>query len=96
MFAILRERGTCATVHGIGTGRGLRQCICADNLASSETRQVFLLLLLSAEINDGERADPGVSSPGRGEAGVLRNVVGDDCGGDLVHLEAAIGLRDLG
>ncbi len=68
VFAVLRELGAGAAVHRVRAGRGLRQCICPDNLAGSETRQVFPLLLLSAEINDGERADPGVSSPGRGKA----------------------------
>ena len=38
---------------------------------------------------------PVCRAPGGGEAGVLRDVVGDDGGGDFVHLEAAVGFGDL-
>ncbi len=38
---------------------------------------------------------PVCAAPGGGEAGVLGDVVGDDGGGDLVHLQAAVGFGNL-
>ena len=34
-------------------------------------------------------------APGRRESRVFRDVVGDDRGGDFIHLQAAIGFRNL-
>ena len=52
-------------------------------------------MLFGAEINDGQRADAGVRAPGGGKAGIFRDVVGNDGGGDFVHFEAAIGFGNL-
>ena len=96
VLAIGGERGAGAAVERVGSGRGFRESVGADDFSGGQARQVFFLLLLGAEINDGKSADAGVSAPGGGEARVFRDVVGDDGGGDFVHFEAAVGFRDLG
>ncbi len=95
MLAVGRKLGAGAAVQRVGTGRRFRQGISADDLSGSQPRQIFLLLLFGAEINDGQRADAGVSAPGGGEARVLGDVVGDDGGGDFVHFEAAVGFGNF-
>ena len=87
--------GARAAVHGVRAGGRFRQRVGADNFSGREPRQILLLLLFGAEVNDGQRADAGVSAPGGGEAGVLGDVVGDDGGRDFVHLQAAVGLGDF-
>ena len=62
---------------------------------AASLRQIFLLLLFGAEVDDGQRADAGMCAPGGGEAGILGDVIRDHGGGDLVHLEAAVGLGNL-
>jgi len=95
MFAVRRKLGTGAAVHGVGARRGFRQGIRADDLASRDSWQILLLLLFGAEINNWQQADAAVRAPGRAETGVLGDAVGDHCGGDLVHLEAAVGFGNF-
>lgn len=52
-------------------------------------------LVFGAIPDDGQRADAGVRGEGNGEAALLGDIVGDDRGGHLVHLEAAVLLRDI-
>ncbi len=84
-----------AAVQGIGAGRRFRQGVCANNFAGGQARQIFLFLLLGAEINQRQQADAGVRAPGRGKSRILRNMVGDDSGRHLIHFEAAVSFRDL-
>ena len=65
------------------------------NLPSASFGQVLLLLRRRAVPDDGQRADAGVRGEGDGEAALLGDVVGDDGGGHLVHLEAAVLLGDV-
>src|SRR5215472_1303992 len=95
VLAIRRKRGAGAAVERVGSGGGFRQSVGADDFTAGQARQIFPLLLFGAEIDDGQRADTGVASPGGGKAGVLGDVVGDDSGGNLVHFEAAVGLRNF-
>ena len=95
VLAVGRKLGAGAAIQGVGAGRGFREGIGADDLAGGQPRQILLLLLFGAEVNDGQRADAAVRAPGGGEAGVLGDVVGDDGGGDLVHFQAAVGFGDL-
>ncbi len=95
VLAVGREFSPGAAIHGVRAGRGLRQGIGADDFSGGEARQILLLLLLGAEINDGQHADATVRAPRGGESRVLGDVVGYDRGGDFVHFEAAVGFRDF-
>ena len=55
----------------------------------------FLLLCLGAVPHDGQGADTNVGAEGHGEAAQLGEIIGNNGGGDLVHGEAAIGLRNV-
>ncbi len=95
VLAIGRKRGAGATVERIGPRRSFGQSVGADDFSGGQARQVFFLLFFGAEIDDGQRADAGVASPGGREAGVFRDVVGDDGGGDFIHFEAAVGFGNF-
>ena len=95
MLAVGGELGAGAAIHGVGAGGRFRQCVGSDHLARREARQIFFLLIFGAEVNDRQQTDAAVRSPRGGEAGIFRNVIGDDGGGDFVHFEAAIGFGDF-
>ncbi len=84
-----------AAVQSIRSGRSFRQSVRADQFPRSQARQVFLFLFFCAEINQRKQSDAAVRAPGRGETGVLRDVVGDHGGGDFIHFEATVGFGDL-
>ena len=94
-LAVGGEDGAGAGVEGVGAGGGFGERVGADELAGGEFGEVLLLLLGGAVPDDGQRADAGVRGKGDGEAALLGDVVGDDGGGDLVHLEAAVLLGDI-
>src|SRR5262249_41529672 len=55
----------------------------------------FLLLLSGAEIDDGQRTDASVSAETHAEAAGDSDVLSNQRGGDLVHVRAAVLLRDV-
>ena len=95
VLAVGRKHGTGAAIEGVGTRTRFRQGVRAHNFSRGQTRQVLLLLLFGAEINDGQQANAAVGAPGGGKPGVLGNVVGDDGGGDFVHFQAAVGFGNF-
>ena len=88
--------GAGAAVERIRSGRSFGKRVGADNFSGSEPRQIFFLLLLRAKINDGQRSDPGVTTPGGSEASVFGDVVGYDGGSDFVHFQTAISFGNFG
>src|ERR1700747_3636571 len=61
-----------AAVERIRTRGRLRQRIGANRLAAGQSGQIFLLLLLAAKVDDRQRSDAGMRTPGRAEAAVTR------------------------
>ena len=94
-LAVGGEDGAGAGVDGVGAAGGLGERVGGDDLAGGDLRQVLLLLLGGAVPDERQRADADVRGEGDGEAGLLGDVLGDDGGGDLVHLEAAVLLGDV-
>src|SRR5437763_172993 len=95
LFAIRREHGLGAGIHGVRGRGGFRERIGGDPFASGQLRQVFGLLLRGAEIHDRQGADAGVSAKGHAEAAGDGEMLGDDGRGNLVHIGAAVLLRDV-
>ena len=90
MFSVRRELCAGAAVESVGSGGSFGQRIGAHDLTGSQPRQIFLLLFFRTKINNGQCADAGMPAPCRGKACILRNVIGDDGGGDFVHLKPAV------
>ena len=95
MFAIGRQISASATVEGVRSGGRFRKCIRSNPLAGGQLRQVLFLLLRSAEVNDRQRANSNVRTPGNAEASRFGNVIGDDGGSDFVHLHPAVLFRNV-
>ena len=84
-----------AAVHGVRCGGGFGEGVGADPLAGGELREVLLLLRCGPVPDDRKGADAGVGAECDRKAGELAHRLGDERGGHLVHLEAAIGLGDI-
>ena len=95
MLAVFRELGTGAAIERVGARRCFRERVSPNNFTRAQPGQIFLLLLFSAEVHDRQRADAGVSAPCGSETGVLGDVIRNDRGRDLVHLQAAVSFGDL-
>ncbi len=89
------EDGAGAGVEGVGAGGGFGERVGADEGAVGEFGEVLLFLLGGAVPDDGQSTYAGVGGEGYGEAALLGDVVGDDGGGHLVHLEAAVLFGDV-
>ena len=95
VLAIFRKFRPRPAVHRIRTRSRLRERICSHHFSGRQPGQILFLLLFRPEINDGQSPDSRMSAPGRREAGVLGDVIGDDRGGDFIHFQAAVRLRNL-
>ena len=96
MRAILAQN--CPALHAarIRARRWLGECICADRLARGYRLNVLFLLLLCAEIDDGQRADTRMRSVGHGETSARGDVFTDDHDRGLVRAHPAVGFGDIG
>ena len=92
---VVGEHGPRACAQRVGAAGGLRKRVGADELAAGQLGQVLLLLLRRAVPDDRQRPDADVRGEDDGEAALLGDVVGDDGGGDLVHLQAAVLLGNV-
>src|SRR5262247_576878 len=78
----------------VGARPGFAQAIGRDPFARPDLRQVFFLLLLSAEINDRQKPDAGRRAEGRGERTLAGDVFRDQHRRDVIERKPAVLLRD--
>ena len=95
VFAIGRQGGASPAIQSVGSGRGLRECIGADDFSCGQTGEILLLLFFRPKVDDRQRTDAGVPAPCRSEARILGNVVGDHRGGHFIHFQAAVRFRNF-
>ena len=95
MRAVRRERGAGTNVHGVRAGGRFGESIGTDTISGGQAGQELLLLRVGAIPDDRQSADAHMRAEGDGEAAQLRQMIGDDGGGDLVHGQAAVSLRDI-
>jgi len=91
--AIRREHGAGARILRVRTGLRLGQAVSRQLFSCREYRQIFFLLLLRAEENDGESADSGVATVAHSKRSVRRQFLGELHGRNLVQARAAVFIR---
>ncbi len=96
VLAVGREHGAGARGERIGSGLRLGEAVAGEQFAGGDFRQIFLLLLFGAEIDDGHGADAGVAAVRDGERGVAGEFFGEDRGGNFVEPRAAVRFGNAG
>ena len=79
----------------VGARLRLGQRIGADPFAAGESREISGLLVVGAEIHDGQRADRRMGADRPAERWIQGDVFEHIRGADLVQPEAAVGFRNL-
>src|SRR5262249_16421283 len=85
ILAIWRENSARARSLRVRPGLRLGEAVRRKPFAGRKLRQILLLLLLSAEINDRQRANSGVRAETHAERCVRRNFLREKCGGDAIE-----------
>src|SRR5260370_15885059 len=87
------QTGPSGGILRVGASLRFRETVRGEPLAGREFGQIFLLLFLGAEIDDGQRADSGMRSNADAEGAVGGDFFGEYRGGDAVESRAAVFFR---